>query len=124
MTSQITAHVCLSRVKMLERMRILQPFSAFLFSHGNPVGPARLARKLSGRIAADDAIEERHLEDREGAVEEERKDPMATQHLCASCYLQGEKEYMLDARDFGFKDVGEFYGKCAAQGGWTRCLAC
>ena len=41
---QIAAYICLSRVKVLEGMCIMQPFSPYLFSHGNPPGPARLLK--------------------------------------------------------------------------------
>ena len=36
----------------------MQPFSTLLFAFGNPAGPERLVRKLSGEITADAAIQE------------------------------------------------------------------
>ena len=44
MISQIAAYICLSRVKRLESMCVMQPFSPFLFNHGGSAGPERLFR--------------------------------------------------------------------------------
>ena len=123
-TSQIAAYVCLSRVKMLLRMCVMQPFSPFLFSRGNPVGPVRLVRKLRGEITAEQACDEWVQDSLEDAVEEDKKDPMSTRHLCTRCYLQGKGEYMLSARDFGVANADDFYPKYVSQGMWTRCLQC
>ena len=123
MTAQIAAYVCLSRVKRLLSICVMQPFSTFLFALGNPVGPERLVRKLSGQITADEAIYEWSALDDE-AAEAEKMDPMARKHLCACCYLKGKKDYMLDARDFGVKAAADFYEKYVSQGRWTRCLDC
>ena len=51
-------------------------------------------------------------------------DPVALKHICASCYLQGKKKYMLDAASFGVQKVDDFYPKYVSQGMWTRCLDC
>ena len=110
MTSQIAACVCLSRVKRLMSICVMQPFSTFLFALGNPVGPERLVRKLSGQITEDEAIHAWSTLDDEVA-EAEKMDPMARKRMCACCYLKGEQEYMLDARDFGAKAAGDFYEK-------------
>ena len=107
MTSQIAAYVCLSRVKRLLSICVMQPFSTFLFALGNPAGPERLIRKLSGQITEDEAIHEWSTFDDE-AAEAEKIDPMARQHMCACCYLKGEQEYMLDARDFGVTTADDF----------------
>ena len=123
MTSQIAAYVCLSRVKRLPSICVMQPFSTFLFANGNPAGPERLVRKLSKQITADQAIHEWSALDDE-AAEAEKTDPMAKKHLCACCYLKGKAEYMLDARDFGVKVAGDFYDKYISQGSWTKCLDC
>ena len=124
MTSQIAAYVCLSRVKMLLRMCVLQPFSTFLFSRGDPVGPRRLVRKLRGEITAEEAADEWFQDSREDAFQEEKKDPMSMKHLCASCYLQGKGEYMLNAKNFGVTSADDYYSKYVSQGAWTRCLQC
>ena len=124
MTSQIAAYVCLSRVKMSLRMCVMQPFSPFLFSRGNPVGPGRLVRKLRGEITAEQACDEWLQDSLEDAVEEDKKDPMSTRRLCTSCYLQGKGEYMLSARDFGVANADDFYPKYVSQGMWARCLQC
>ena len=44
MTSMIAADVCVSRVRQVQRICIVQPFSPFLFALGNPEGPHRLLR--------------------------------------------------------------------------------
>ena len=82
MTSQIAAYICLSRVKRLQSMCVMQPFSTFLFAKSNPAGPERLVRKLSGQITEDETIHEWSALDEEDA-EAEKTDPMANKHLCA-----------------------------------------
>ena len=124
-TSQIAVYVCLSRVKFLLKICVLQAFSAFLFSRGNPKGPERPTRKLAEHLTWDEALAEWEAEDgEEAAAEEEKNDPMAIKHICASCYLQGKKQYMLDAASFGVQNADDFYPKYVSQGGWTRCLDC
>ena len=123
MTSLIAAYVCLSRVKRLQNICVMQPFSPFLFALGNPAGPERLVRMLAGEITDVQAIREwSKMEDAD--AEMEKTDPMARKHICACCYLKGNEEYMLDARDFGVKVAGDFYEKYVSQGRWTRCLDC
>ena len=123
MTSLIAAYVCLSRVKRLQNICVMQPFSPFLFALGNPAGPERLVRMLSGEITELQAIHEwTRLEDAD--AEMETTDVMARKHICACCYLKGNEEYMLDARDFGVRFAGDFYEKYVSQGRWTRCLEC
>ena len=123
MTSQIAAYVCLSRVKRPLSICVMQPFSTFLFALGNPAGPERLVRMLAGEITEKQAIHEwSRLEDAD--AEMETTDLMARKHICACCYLKGNEEYMLDARDFGVRFAGDFYEKYVSQGRWTRCLDC
>ena len=81
MTSQIAAYVCLSRVKQMQNICVMQPFSTFLFALGNPDGPERLVKKLSGQLTADQAISEwSALAD--GGDEAQTTDPMA-KNTCA-----------------------------------------
>ena len=97
MISQIAAYICLSRVKRLESMCVMQPFSPFLFSHGSPAGPERLIRKLSKQISRDEALMEWEAEGSEEHAEpsnEGRKDPMVAKHMCTSCYLKKKSEYV------------------------------
>ena len=109
MTSQIAAYVCLSRVKFLLKICVLQAFSTFLFSRGNPTGPERLRRKLAGDITWEEALLEWAAEDGDEEVAEaEKSDPVALKHICASCYLQGKKKYMLDAASFGVQKADDF----------------
>ena len=49
---------------------------------------------------------------------------MSMKHLCASCYLRGKGEYMLNAKDFGVTSADDYYSKYVSQGAWTRCLQC
>ena len=56
MTSQIAAYICLSRVKRLQSMCVMQPFSTFLFAKSNPAGPERLVRNPSGQITEDEIM--------------------------------------------------------------------
>ncbi len=58
MTSMIAEYVCLSRVKPMQDICVMQPFSTSLFGLGNPEGPERLVRKLSRQITAEQAIQE------------------------------------------------------------------
>ena len=70
MTSQIVAYVCLSRVKRLRSICIMQPFSTFLFALDHVAGPERLVLKLSGQIMEDQAIHEwSQLEDEAAEAE-------------------------------------------------------
>ena len=127
MISQIAAYICLSRVKQLESMCVMQPFSPFLFSHGSPAGPERLVRKLSKQISRDEALMEWEAEGSEEHAEpsnEGRKDPMVAKHMCTSCYLKKKSEYMFEAKRFGVTKPSEFYAVYLAQGRWTRCLSC
>ena len=52
----IAAYVCLSRVKRLRNICVIQPFSTFRFALGNPTGLERLVRMLAGQITAEQAI--------------------------------------------------------------------
>ena len=117
-TSQIAAYVCLSRVKRLENLCIIQPFSSSLFTLGNPRGPHRLIRKLSQEITTNEAIDE-WLAPTDAFPEGDKEDPMTTKHLCASCYSKGKEEWMLCAIDFGVQSGCDFYEKVRSQGQWT-----
>ncbi len=123
---QIAAYVCLSRVKTLASICVMQPFSPLLFSRGPPKGPDRLIRKLRGDITVEEALDEwRQGEDETGdAALKDGCNPMRAKHLCASCYLRGKEEYMFPAKNFGVDKADEFYAKYVAQGCWTRCLQC
>ena len=62
LTLQIAVYVCLSRVKELSSLCVLQPFSPLLFKRGPPPGPHRLMRKLEGALTADAAMTEWRLD--------------------------------------------------------------
>lgn len=127
MISQIAAYVCLSRVKMLERTSVLQPFSPFLFSRGSPAGPERLIRKLAERITSLEALEQWNAElfaEPAGGATDQDKYPLSSKHVCTSCYLKGKAEYMLNASQFGVTKPCAFYDLYVAQGKWVRCLQC
>ena len=103
LVTQIAAYVCLSRVKELSKICVLQPFSTLLFTRGPPTGPHRLIRKLEGSITTEQASDEWWNENSNEQNEEMKKtaDPMKVEHLCTSCYLQGRTPYMRPAKDFG-----------------------
>ena len=56
--AQILAYVGASRVRLLSRIYILQPFSPTLFTQGPPKGPDVLLRKLEGSLTPIDALRE------------------------------------------------------------------
>ena len=55
---QIAGYVCLSRIKELEKIYILQPFSPLLFTRGSPAGPQRLIQKLQKERTIEECFEE------------------------------------------------------------------
>ena len=58
LTLQIAIYVCLSRVKELVNLCVLQPLSPLLFRQGPPPGPHRLLRKLEGTLTTEAEIDE------------------------------------------------------------------
>ena len=87
---QIAAYVCLSRVKTLATICVMQPFSPLLFTRGPPKGPDRLIRKLQGNVTVDDVFVE--WDEKKGdKTANDQCDPMRAHLLCASCYLRGKK---------------------------------
>ena len=124
---QIAGYVCLSRIKELLRICVLQPFSPLLFTRGPPAGPERLIRKLEKKITVEQCFEEWANDTTEDAEEKGaagEKSPMASKHLCTSCYLKGKEDYMLPAKAFGIKQRQDYYPMYVTQGAWTRCLQC
>ena len=123
---QIAAYVCMSRVRELSKICVLQAFSLLLFTSGPPKGPDRLLRKLSGQVTSDAALEEWISEDSVKVDEKksEATDPMKQRYLCTSCYLAGEEDYSHPVQKFGVVTSSEFYSKYVAQGCWSRCLQC
>ena len=85
-TAQIAAYVCLSRIKRLIHICVLQAFSPLLFIRGPPTGPERLIRRLSKEITFDDAKHEWTADHCREEYEEEATNPMTATHLCTSCY--------------------------------------
>ena len=55
---QIAGYVCLSRIKELEKICILQAFSPLLFTRGPPAGPQRLIQKLQKEMTIEECFEE------------------------------------------------------------------
>ena len=79
LTLQIAMYVCLSRVKELLSLCVLQPLSPLLFKRGPPPGPHRLIRKLDPNdpLTTEGALDEWRQEAE--VVEDELKkkdDPM------------------------------------------------
>ena len=134
-SSQIAGYVCLSRIKKIISIWILQAFSPLLFTQGPPKGPERLIRYLQKRLSAKDDEEKDEIsqacfaewekdKDEKETKASEGKNPLDTKHRCTSCYLRGREEYKLPPKDFGITCRSEYYGKYVAQGAWTRCLQC
>ena len=77
LSAMIAAYVCLSRVKELRNIVVMQPFCPSLFTRGPPTGPARLIRKLVGKISSETAVKEwLHDSENPGAEEPSRKSTM------------------------------------------------
>ena len=125
-TMQTAAYVCLSRVKELLKICVVQAFSPLLFTRGPPAGPHRLMRKLGKKITTEEAAEEWWEESNKEPSEDTKNagSPLGIKHLCTSCYLQGKNSYMLGAKEFGVTRPEDFYNKYISQGCWTRCLQC
>ena len=125
-TMQTAAYVCLSRVKELLKISVVQPFSPLLFTRGPPGGPHRLMRKLSQQITTQQASDEwwEEASNEHGAPADRNGNPMSVNHMCTSCYLQGRSTYMLPIKEFGVTTPQQFFSKYVSQGCWTRCLQC
>ena len=123
---QVAAYVSLSRVRLLKRIYVLQPFSPLLFNRGPPAGPDRLMRKLTGQISSHDAMDEwrQHGNDTNDDEGEASTNPLLIKHFCASCAIQGKSVSWLPVQAFGVANSKEYYPKYVSQGCWTRCLEC
>ena len=92
---QIAAYVCLSRVKTLGSICVMQPFSPLLFNRGPPRGPDRLIRKLQNKISPEEALDEwRDEYNEEKDATKDHCNPLRASFLCASCYLRGKKGWL------------------------------
>ena len=123
---QTAAYVCLSRVKELLKICVLQPFSPLLFTRGPPGGPHRLMRKLAKHITTQQASNEwwKEQSNEQNDAANSSENPMSVDHMCTACYLKGRSTYMLPVKEFGVTTPQEFFGKYISQGCWTRCLQC
>ena len=110
-TMQTAAYVCLSRVKELQKICVVQAFSPLLFTRGPPTGPNRLMRKLAGLITTQHASAEwwREVNNEPNYEMKHAGDPLRINHSCTSCYLQGKSSYMLHAKEFGITKPQDFY---------------
>ena len=117
----------LSRVRMLQRLSVLQPFSPFLFQQGPPKGPARLLR-LWKKEATNEEILEEWLEDGDseddGVNANAGGDIMKRKLFCASCYFAGNTTYSHPVQNFDIASRSDMWSKYVAQGAWTRCVKC
>ena len=124
---QISGYVCLSRVKELSRISVLQSFSPLLFTQGPPTGPERLLRKLQRKITIYECFHE-WSEDTNLATDRHTnataQNPITAKLFCTNCYLNGESEYMLPSKAFGISIRKDFFPLYVSQGAWTRCLSC
>ena len=110
--TQISGYVCLSRVKELSRISVLQSFSPLLFTQGPPTGPERLLRKLKRKITVYECFHE-WSEDTNLATDRHREataqNPITAKLFCTNCYLNGESEYMLPSKAFGISIRKDFF---------------
>ena len=121
----IAASMCLSRVKELRNIVVMQPFCPSLFTRGPPTGPARLIRKLNEEISSAEAITEWLHDPANPETEEPRRNStMEKTYRCTHCYLVGKEKYMYELESFGISHPSEFFTMYLAQGSWTRCLKC
>ena len=95
-TDQIAAYVSLSRAKRADRVYAIEPFSPWLFQHGNPKGPDLLMRKLRGQITSEQAYAKWSGEDDASSANSDEDeagditiDPMKQEYRCMQCALQG-----------------------------------
>ena len=127
MTYLIAAYVCLSRVKRLQNICVMQPFSPFLFRQGPPKGPSRLLRLWKKECTFENMSKEweddSDSEDETGSADK-AQDLMKRKHICTSCYFQGSEIYKHSVREFGISSRVEFWSKYVSQGAWTRCVKC
>ena len=95
--SHIASYIAFSRVKEMEKIWMLQPFSPFLFRQGAPKGPAILMQKLRGEISAEQAANAaaEHLhEEFECKKCSGKYDITKQQFMCVHCYWSGKSEFM------------------------------
>ena len=88
---QTAAYVCMSRVKELLIVCVLQPFSTYLFSRGPPPGPERMIRKLEAANPAEDALEEWALTGDEEALEADKE----KKNAASLCILLSTRSFRL-----------------------------
>ncbi len=120
-STHIGAYIGFSRVKTLQGVWILRPFSPFLFTAGSPPGPDILMKKLRGEITG--SCEE--LLELFGAdLQTKATDPMQAEYMCTQCLLNGSPDYMKKAKEFGVTTPAELLTKILMDGAWTRCQKC
>ena len=122
--AQRVVYVCLSRVKTMDSIQTLQPFSTLLFARGAPTCSKRLIRKLSNEISSAEALNG-CMQDSEDSQEQETTvaDPMKCTRRCISSYLLGYVVYMHPAKSSG-RTPPSHCSNYVPQGCWTRCLRC
>ena len=118
--AQILAYVGASRVRLLSRIYILQPFSPLLFTQGPPKGPDVLLRKLQGAITPDQAQDEWLKPEKE----QPNQDILKNKFLCVLCYIRGYKEFMYLPSAFGCRTPQDAISVLYTEGQWRRCLRC
>ena len=84
LVNQIAAYVCLSRVKQLEGIYVLQSFSPLLFNRGPPEGPERLLRKLENPSQTEDILAEWYTD--EALQDSKSGRPLSITHICTCCF--------------------------------------
>ena len=123
----IASYIGLSRVKEMQNIWVLQPFSPLIFRQGAPKGPAILMQKLRGEITADQAANAaaEHVHDEAECKKSSGKfDITKQQFMCLECYWSGEREYTHHAAAFGVRKPSDLLWKLLMHGDWTRCERC
>ena len=106
--------------KRVQNTCVMQPISLFSLRFGTPDGPSkRLLRKLSDEVTVDEAIKEWKTRKKEGSAVS-LTDPTSMKHPCTGCYLNGNKDNLLDAYHFAVCKATDFYDMYVSQGRWTR----
>ena len=102
----VIAYVMLPRARLLQCLRIMQPFGQQLFPRGPPAGPHILMRKLRGELDVQNVASE-FSRRQEGRITVAAKGPMDALHQYAQCFLFGSRGFMA-------------FGACTSQEVWSR----
>ena len=120
---QIAGYVVLGRVKHLQRMCILQPFSPLLFSRGPPQGPALLFKKLQVEYTEQEALDAWQEDLAFDNIKAQRLDHLGNKDRCMSSHLQ-KKPSNRTLEEVGTTDSKCFDADFMTQVRRERCVSC